>query len=201
MRVNLHHKYNQSSTHQFTVNTNSKHLELYSMMAEHDNTGLPLSYCVLSTASSMDAGKRTKALATWATCLRDKYGIIPVFAHVDKDMAEIGMLRDVWKPKIQICWWHTNEAVEDRLKKNKLSTSPYNAQRAQTEFPFISTSFVPTGKPDLMEHEGGGGSRDHAGVADTAQYESPNAVTLRIPIPFKLRAPPTSQTSSRDTDS
>ena len=166
------------------------------MMTEHDNAGLPLSYCVLSTASSVDAGKRTKALTAWATCLRDIYGIIPVFTHVDKDMAEIGMLHDVWKPKIQIGWWHMNEAVEDQLKKNKLSTSPYNAQRAQTEFPFISTNFVPTGKPDLMEHEGGGGSHDHTGVVDTIQYESPNAVTLRIPILLNLRKPLTFQLTS-----
>ena len=78
------------------------------MMAEHDNASLPLSYCVLSTASSVNAGKQTKALTAWATCLCDIYGIIPVFVHVDKDMADIGMLCDMWKPKIQICWWHMN---------------------------------------------------------------------------------------------
>ena len=30
-------------------NTNSKNLELYSIMAEHDNAGFPVSYCLLST--------------------------------------------------------------------------------------------------------------------------------------------------------
>jgi hypothetical protein len=166
-------------------------------MAEHDNSGLPLSYCVLSTASSIENGKRTKALTAWAKCLRDMYGVAPVFAHVDKDMAEIGMLRDVWRPKIELCWWHMSGAVEDRLKKNKLSTTPYNVSRAQSEFPFISTSFVPCGKPDPKEHEGGtGGTRDHTGVTDNLQYESLNAVTLRIPIPLSLREPLTSNLPS-----
>jgi hypothetical protein len=125
------------------------------------------------------------------------YGVTPAFAHVDKDMAEIGMLRDVWRPKIELCWWHMSGAVDDRLKKNKLTTTPYNVSRAQSEFPFISISFVPSGKPDPKEHEGGtGGTRDHTGVTDTLHYESPNAVTLRIPIPLSYREHPTSNLPS-----
>ena len=99
---------------------NSKNLELYSVMAEYDGSGFPLSYCMLSTASSVAIGKRTQALTVWATHLRDLYGVMPTFTHVDKDMAEIGMLRDVWKPKIQLCWWHTKSTVEDHIKKSKL---------------------------------------------------------------------------------
>ncbi|KAJ7787334.1 hypothetical protein B0H14DRAFT_3580477 [Mycena olivaceomarginata] len=76
-----------------TYNTNSKHLELYSIMSEQDGAGFPLSYLLLSTASSIDQGKRTKALTVWAKCVRDEYGVEPRFAHVDKDMAEIGMLK------------------------------------------------------------------------------------------------------------
>ena len=71
-------------------NTNAKHLELYSVMAEHDNAGFPLSYCLISTATAIDQGKRTKSLAAWAACIRDKYGVNPIFTHVDKDMGEIG---------------------------------------------------------------------------------------------------------------
>jgi len=98
-----------------TDNTNSKHLELYSIMAEYDNAGFPLSYCLLSTATAIDQQKRTKALAAWATCLRDIYGLSPVFAHVDKDMAEIGSLKEVWKSKISLCWWHLRRAIRMRL--------------------------------------------------------------------------------------
>ncbi|KAG2128343.1 uncharacterized protein EDB93DRAFT_1243573 [Suillus bovinus] len=74
-----------------TYNTNAKHLELYSVLGEFDNAGFPLSYCLLSTATAIEIGKRTTALRQWTTYLRDKYGIIPRFVHVNKDMAEISM--------------------------------------------------------------------------------------------------------------
>lgn len=38
-------------------NTNSKNLELYSIMGEYDNAGFPLSYCFLSTATAIEPGK------------------------------------------------------------------------------------------------------------------------------------------------
>jgi len=72
-------------------------------MAEYDGSGFPLSYCLLSTATSTEIGKRTKALSEWAQHLRDTYGVVPAFAHVDKDMVEIGMLQLSWRPKIQLC--------------------------------------------------------------------------------------------------
>ena len=138
-------------------------------MAEYDSTGFLQSYCALLTSSAVEIGKWTKALSAWVTCLWDKYGVIPIFAHVDKDVAEIGTLWDVLKLKIQLCWWHLESAVGDQLKKKKLSTTPYNVQCAQSEFPLIRTSFVPFGKPDPKEHEGRtGGSHDHTGVADSA---------------------------------
>jgi len=128
---------------------------------------------------------------------QDRENFCIMYTQEIKDMAEIGMLQDVWKPKIQLCWWHTKSAVEDHIKKNKLSTTPYNARCAHSEFPFISIKYVPLGKADPMEHEGGsGGTRDHTGFADTPHYESPNAVTLRIPIPLSLRKPPPSNPPS-----
>lgn len=102
-------------------------LELYSVMAEYDNAGFPLTYCLLSTATAIDHQKRMKALVAWTKCLRDKFGINPIFAHVDKDMAEIGCLRQV------------------RLAKAKLSTTPYNAKRAHAEFSFVDEDFIPPG--------------------------------------------------------
>ena len=76
------------------------------MMAEHDNAGFPLTYCLLSTATAIDHQKWMKALVAWTKCLCDKYHINPIFAHVDKDMAEVGCLRQVWNVKISLCWWH-----------------------------------------------------------------------------------------------
>lgn len=153
-------------------------------MGEYDNAGFPLSYCLLSTAAALDIGKRTKALNAWGEWLRDKYGVNPRFAHTDKDMAEIGMLRGVWDPKLQLCWWHMREAVKVRLAKSKLSTSPYNANRAHAEFAFINVLFRPTGQADNSEHEGG--LADEEGTTIQPQ-PGPNSIPLRIPITPSLR--------------
>ncbi|KAJ6578624.1 hypothetical protein B0H10DRAFT_2236088 [Mycena sp. CBHHK59/15] len=138
-----------------TYNTNSKHLELYSIMGEQEGAGFPLSYLLLSTAFSIDQGKRTKALTAWAKCVRDTYSIIAKFTHVDKDMAEIGMLLDIWNAKISLCWWHLRRAVRTRLASAKLATTPYDPGRTHAEFSFIDVAFVPAGKADAAEYKGG----------------------------------------------
>ncbi|EGN95293.1 hypothetical protein SERLA73DRAFT_77309 [Serpula lacrymans var. lacrymans S7.3] len=137
-----------------TYNTNSKNLKLYSVLGEYDNAGFSLSYCVISTASALDIGKRKVALTAWVKCLRDTYGVVPIFTHVNKDMAKIGMLREIWDAKIQLCWWHLRQAMQC-LAKNKLATTPYNPQRAHSEFAFIDTTFVPPRKADMTKYEGG----------------------------------------------
>ena len=48
---------------------NQKNLELYSILGEYDNAGFPLTYCLLSTAESLEIRKCTKALMAWATAL------------------------------------------------------------------------------------------------------------------------------------
>ncbi|KAJ6558978.1 hypothetical protein B0H10DRAFT_2369275 [Mycena sp. CBHHK59/15] len=108
-----------------------------------------------ATSSSIDQGKHRKALTAWAKCLRDTYGVIAQFTHVDKDMAEIGMLKDVWNAKISLCWWHLWRAVCTRLAIAKLATTPYDPGRANAEFPFIDVTFVPKGQADGGEYEGG----------------------------------------------
>ena len=92
-------------------------------------------------------------------------------------------------------------AVEDHLKKNKLFTTPYNAERAHSEFPFISTSFTLSGKANPTEHEGGGGSHDHTGFLDTPHCKSQNTVMLHISVPAHLHEPPRSNpTSTKDSN-
>lgn len=169
----------------YTDNTNSSNLELYSILGEYDNAGFPLTYCLLSTAEALEIGKRKKALNAWASVLRDKYGIIPIFADTDKDMAEIGMLRDVWiLIKIQLCWWHLRKAVRERLAKNKLSTTPYNAKHARAEFGFIDITFTPAGRADPHEYEGG--IRDIvADINKEPPRSSPNTITFTIKPPPK----------------
>src|SRR5258708_36405260 len=95
-------------------------------MAEHDNTGFPLSYCLLLTVTALHVHKRNKALNAWAKCLCEKYGVIPRFVHTDKDMAEIRMIRDNWELKLQLCWWHMKDTIKKWLAKAKLSMSPCN---------------------------------------------------------------------------
>jgi len=125
-------------------------------MGEYDNAGFPMTYCLLSTATAIDIGKRKKAIAAWSRCLRDKYGVNPVFIHSDKDMGEIGAAQEVWEAKINLCWWHLRRAVRTRLAKAKLSTSPYNLNRAMAEYNFIKPDFIPAGpRVDVNDYEGG----------------------------------------------
>ncbi|KAJ7852750.1 hypothetical protein B0H13DRAFT_2581548 [Mycena leptocephala] len=69
-------------------------------------------------------------------------------------MAEIGMLKDVWDAKISLCWWHLRRAVRTRLAITKLTTTPYDPGRVNTEFSFIDVAFVPTAQADGTEYEG-----------------------------------------------
>ena len=170
-------------------NTNSRHLELYTILGEYDNAGFPLSYCLLTTASSVEDRKRTRALAAWALALRNEFGMVPRFVHTDKDMAEIGASRRVWPDaKHQLCWWHQREAVRRRLKGN-LPTSPYNAQRAADEYAFIKVTFKPYGRMDPNDTEGCVPGELHEQEAQGKNAETtpltsedPNAIKIRIPI-------------------
>jgi hypothetical protein len=144
-------------------------------------------------ASAVEIGKRTRALQAWAQALRDRYNVNPVFVHVDKDMAEIGMSKCVWpESKIQLCWWHMRKAVRERLAKAKLSTSPYNPRRAKREFTFVDLAFTPPGQPDPNEHEGG---MRTASPEPPDVRPRPHALVLRIPNPSQ---PPSSLTVTPD---
>jgi len=180
----------------YIVETNSKHLELYSIIGEYDNAGFPFSYCLLSTASSIAIGKRTTALEAWTKILREKYAIIPQFVHTDKDMAEIGMTRNIWpEAKIQLCWWHLRKAVRSRLETSKLSTSPYNIERARAEFPFISSAFLPHGQADLTDTEGGVPSEETMALS-TGLAPGPNSLFIRVPNPLRAHSNPGSNSGA-----
>jgi len=115
-------------------------------MAKHNNAGFPLTYCLLSTATTIDQGKQTKALSGWMVCLHNKYSICPIFVHSDKDMVEIGCSKLVWpEAKINLCWWHLCHAIRTCLAKAKLSTTPYNFKQARNEYGFINVDFIPSG--------------------------------------------------------
>lgn len=172
-------------------------------MAEYDNAGFPLSYCLLSTTGSTEKGKRTKALENWTIQVRNRYDVNPSWVHVDKDMAEIGMVLRVWPgAKVSICWWHERKAVRERLNKAKLSTTPYDADRAHAQFSFIDKTFVPPGRADPNEREGGreGGGRDSTidEPDDLKSEPDPNAIFIRLPAtqaPAPMPTPPAQESS------
>jgi len=163
-------------------NTNSWNLELYSIIAEHDNAGYPLSYCLLSTATAIEPRKRIQALSNWITKVKEVYRINPTFVHVDKDMAEIHAVKEVWNPKVQLCWWHLRKVVRERLKNTKLSTTPYKPTQANTKFLFINITFTPLGKADVAETEG---------LIDSDDEEfASNMRSSPIPSPSRQFCPP-----------
>ena len=166
-------------------------------MAEYDGSGFPLSYCLLPTATATEIGKRTKALSGWAQHLCDAYGVIPAFAHVDKDMAEIGMLQSSWRLKIQLCWWHMCKAVGERLDKKKLTTTPYNPSLTKSEFSFISLDFVPSERADSHEHKGGLLVSSIPGLVDIPCQEDPNVIVIHIPALTAIRPLPTASGASQ----
>ncbi|KAJ7220474.1 hypothetical protein GGX14DRAFT_674827 [Mycena pura] len=163
-------------------NTNSKHLELYSIMGEQDGAGFPLSYLLLSTASSIDQGKRTQALTAWAKCLWDTYGIDAKFTHVDKDMAEIKMLKDVWDAKISLCWWHLRQSVRRRA-------------RAHAEFSFIDVAFIPAEQADGGEYEGGIPET----VTPVVPASRPQTITMANGLVIRIPARPPPASASPNT--
>jgi hypothetical protein len=160
-------------------------------MAEHDNTGMPVAYLFLSTATSIEKQKRRRALKAFLEVIKTKYGTEPQFIHTDKDLAEIGAAHDVWpNAKHQLCHWHMNKAIGDRIKKKALATTKYNAARAVKVFAFINCRFVPRVKSDPNDFEGGKITRSSSSTTTIRtqfmilQHPSanPNAIPpLRLP--------------------
>ncbi|KAJ6473033.1 hypothetical protein C8R45DRAFT_1163371 [Mycena sanguinolenta] len=159
----------------------------------YDNSGFPLSYLFLSTASSIDQGKRRKAFTAWATCLRDAYRVTARFTHVDKDRAEIGMLKDIWNAKISLCWWHLRCAVGTRLASAKLATTPYDLAPANAEFSFIDVRFILLAQADGDEYEGGFHDKITPVVPASERRETrlmPNGLRITVTIPASQLPPP-----------
>nr|GAT53543.1 predicted protein [Mycena chlorophos] len=170
-----------------TYNTNARQLELYAVMAEYDNAGFPLAYCLLSTTSAISPGKRKKSLTAFTACLRDAYNIHPEFTHVDKDLGEITALQSVWKDaKVSICWWHVDDAVGKRIRNSKLSTTPYKVKRAHHNFTFIALDFLPRVRADKAEYEGG---KPDDEVSNDEEPLPPTQNPLRLIFKLK-KAPP-----------
>jgi hypothetical protein len=145
----------------------------------------------LTTAESLQLGKRKDALKAWADILKSNYGVDAQFIHLDKDMAEIGMAKDVWpNGKISLCWWHMRKAARERLAKSKLSTTPYLAKRANNVFRFIDITFVPPGQPDRNEYEGGKLPKEYLEEFMLRERQYPSQTTIKIPPPSQPYSEP-----------
>ena len=79
--------------------------------------------------------------------------------------------------------------MRTRLQLNKLSTTPYNVERARTEFKFISAEFRPPGRADPKESEGGvpGESSTPIISESTPTIQGPNSLFIWIPNPSQSR--------------
>jgi hypothetical protein len=94
-------------------------------------------------------------------------------------MAEIGAMKAVWDAKINLCWWHLRRAVRTRLAKTKLSTSPYNLDRAMAEYDFIKSEFIPAGtRVDINDYEGG--ILDEPPITSQPPSTAPKAASLPV---------------------
>ena len=148
-------------------------------MAEQDNAGFPLAYFLLSTAQALEIWKWSCALEQWAKMVHDTYAVYPKWVLTDKDMAEISMSQQVWEmAKSQLCGWHQKKAVNECIRKAKLSTTPYNVQHAHEEFKFIDLTFVPSTHAYRNEYEGGNLEAPVDARAQSNVLHGPNAIFI-----------------------
>lgn len=190
-------------------NTNQADFELYGAMAEHDNAGYPIAYCLLTTATAIADGKRKLALASFLEKIRDTYLVQPTFAHTDKDIAEIGAFHIVWsKIKLQMCEWHIQKAVRERLGKPALATTAYDAHAARGIWSFIDLHFIPDTKPNPNDNEDreyepnarparakakkGSSSKGKAAAQTVTAMPGANSILVKLSVPqtFKDTHPP-----------
>ncbi|KAL0568508.1 hypothetical protein V5O48_013478 [Marasmius crinis-equi] len=128
--------------------------------------------------------KRILALEQFTVQLHDKYGIKPLHCHVDKDMV-IQVVQKVWpNVNILLCQQHFNCAIKDCLKKNKLSTTPYDPIQAHTKFTFIDIKFCPAGPADLSKVEGGNVNAESQPLSPPPPpTQNPNTLLIHIQSP------------------
>lgn len=180
-------------------NTNQAEHELYAAIAENDNAGYPIAYCLLTTATVVSDGKRKLSLQHFMEKVRDTYNINLKFVHTDKDIAEIKAAQATWpSSKHQLCWWHLWKAIREWLSKVKLSTTAYHPTSAKAVYSFINIKFAPDTPPDPKEYEdkeyepGVQEPRSKKGKKDknkqplpldtTSQPLNPNAIFVKLPI-------------------
>lgn len=181
-------------------------MELYAVMGEHDNSGIPLAYCLLTTTTSICPGKWKIALQSFFQQLQDKYAVNPHFVHSDKDIAESKGAQAVWTTsEHQLCWWHLHKAVCSRLKQSKLGMSPYHVDIVCIKFPFIDPHFLPqvcsdptdTKDPNLVPQRP---PPPMSANSLPPQTSNPNALPIKLLIPNGFLFPESTPTTLEEED-
>ncbi|KAH8998067.1 hypothetical protein EDB92DRAFT_1813615 [Lactarius akahatsu] len=169
-----------------TYNTNSMHLELYTILGEHDNAGFPLSYCLLTMASSVEDRKCTRALEVWAAVLCDKYSLNLRFVHTDKDMAEIGATC-ISEHLLQLQMQNTNCVGGISMK-----WLVYDPLRARHKYGFIDLTFRPYGHSDPNDSKGK--------APGEPRFSAHGGLPLTSSSPKSCRTPMHLDRSAQDTE-
>ena len=136
-----------------TFGTNNSGMDLFSLLAEFDGTGVPLGYCFVETIQSRPSvpGALAEILQRFLQVFKDS-GLNPSFFGLDKDLSEISAVETVFEnAKIQLCFWHAKRAIRQRIRDaSKTKTQArYSPAEAQALVPNLEICWgsIPTRRP------------------------------------------------------
>jgi hypothetical protein len=132
-----------------TYGTNNMEWELYTIMGVIDGTGFPLSYLLISAGKNRNI---TGILTSWMQTLKERnFKKFPIIL-TDKDFAEINAAQMVWpEAQIQLCAWHVQRAIKQRLASNKQSVYySYNPKIAHEQCSAIDPNWGVTNSPGTV---------------------------------------------------
>ncbi|KAL1977328.1 hypothetical protein VTN31DRAFT_187 [Thermomyces dupontii] len=128
-----------------TYGTYNGGMDLFYVLAEVDESGIPLAYCLVEVTSPPQedsSGKKSR---------RAKPGAIGYVLYqflvrlkgfgldaIDKDPSEIAAVESVWPDtKIQLCYWHVKRAVSMKMSDSKPTKTQnnYKPEEAQKFIP------------------------------------------------------------------
>lgn len=136
-----------------TFGTNNAGMDLFTILAEYDGSGIPLAYLFVqrmtpeSGVGGADPGALPNILCQFLSYLRDR-GLKPTFFGTDKDRSEIFAIKQVWPGiTVQLCYWHVKRAIRFKLKstarcKTLLQYHPAEAQKLVPELELCWGSMV-----------------------------------------------------------
>ena len=138
-----------------TFGTNNAGLDLFSVLAEVDGTGVALAYCFVGIADETrraQPGALTNILQQFLGRIRQA-GFSPTFFGTDKDQSEINAVQQVWpRTTLQLCYWHAKRAIRTKLKAASMfgTLSHYEPMEAVELIPSLEICWgsLPTKRPD-----------------------------------------------------